>query len=361
MRTPQCGEAYQVCVHLVKAAASEQRHYWKVPGKPWIVLCAGCHARYSNRSSVEVDGAVRRLSTTPELDPQSSIAVHEHSPTPIGASDAQTSRAAASTLDLQLPDDVRSLRRRVDDLRLDVLLPVQDYSPQAAANKVKRLLSVHRDLQQRLNASNPVNPIMRTELDLIQVSLARVEATTRLAEVTRKHVLKLSGESRRLLKRTLSQPFSGYYYRRRVYRRLIRERDDLISLITHQSLPSSYLPPVWTVALGETFPALQLRYGSPLSDAEMRRITSGVPLADLAPLAVAVESCACDICVSGRKNGAMETEAYLAVLSSCACAYCKFCRTMLWKIDVTKLEHAPAYRDAMLLLRHRLGGPSSLN
>ena len=31
------------------------------------------------------------------------------------------------------------------------------------------------------------------------------------------------------------------------------------------------------------------------------------------------------------------------------------------KIDVTKLEKAPAYRDAMLLLRHRLGGPSSLN
>ncbi|PSM30821.1 hypothetical protein BVG81_008550 [Haliangium sp. UPWRP_2] len=308
-----------------------------------------------------MSGAARRLSTTPELDPQSAVAVHEHALTPSAASDAQRSQAAVSTHDPQLPDDVLSLRRRVDDLRLDVLLPAQDYSPTAAASKVKRLLVLYQELRQRLDASNPVNAIIRTQLDLIHVSLARVEATTRLAEVTRKHVLKLSGESRRLLKRTLSQPFSGYYYRRRVYRRLIRERDDLISLITHQSLPSSYLPPVWTVALGETFPALQLRYGSPLSDAEMRRITSGVPLADLAPLAVAVESCACDICVSGRKNGAMETEAYLAVLSSCACAYCKFCRTMLWKIDVTKLEHAPAYRDAMLLLRHRLGGPSSLN
>jgi hypothetical protein len=31
------------------------------------------------------------------------------------------------------------------------------------------------------------------------------------------------------------------------------------------------------------------------------------------------------------------------------------------RMYVTKLEHAPAYRDAMLLLRHRLGGPSSLN
>ena len=361
MRTPKLGDVYQVCVHLVKAAASEQRHYWKVLGKPWIVLCAGCHARYSNRLSVEMSGAVRRLSTTPELGPQSTVAVYEHALTPSAACDAQRSQAAVSTHDPQLPDDVLSLRRQVNDLRLDVLLPVQDYSPTAAASKVKRLLVLYQELRQRLDASNPVNPIMRTELDLIQVSLARVEATTRLAEVTRKHMLKLSGEARRLLQRTLSQPFSGYYYRRRVYRRLIRERDDLISLITHQSLPSSYLPPVWTVALDETFPALQLRYGSPLSDAEMRRLTSGVPLADLAPLAVAVESCACDICVSGRKNGAMETEAYLAVLSSCACAYCKFCRTMLWKIDVTKLEHAPAYRDAMLLLRHRLGGPSSLN
>ena len=87
-----------------------------------------------------------------------------------------------------------------------------------------------------------------------------------------------------------------------------------------------------------------------MSDAALRRITSDVPLADLAPLALAVESRACDICVSGRKNGAMETEAYLAVLSSCTCAYCTFCRTMLWKIDVTKLEHAPRLprRDAAL-------------
>lgn len=310
MRTPQCGEAYQVCVHLVKAAASEERHYWKVPGKPWIVLCAGCQARYSNRSSVEMSGAVRRFSTAPELDPQSASAVHEHALTPSAASDSQTSQAASSVADLQLTDDVLSLRRRVDDLRLDVLLPAQDYSPTAAASKVKRLLVLYRELRQRLDASSPVNSIMRTELDLIHVSLARVEATTRLAEVTRKHVLKLSREAQRLHKRTLSQPFSGYYYRRRVYRRLIRERDDLLSLITHQSLPSSYLPPVWTVALNETFPALHLRYGSPMSDAELRRITSDVLLADLAPLAVAVESCACDICVSGRKNGAMETEAY---------------------------------------------------
>ena len=50
-----------------------------------------------------------------------------------------------------------------------------------------------------------------------------------------------------------------------------------------------------------------------MSDAALRRITSDVPLADLAPLALAVESRACDICVSGRKNGVMETEAYRSV------------------------------------------------
>ena len=73
---------------------------------------------------------------------------------------------------------------------------------------------------------------------------------------------------------------------------------------------------MWAVALNEAFPALHLRYGSPMSDAALRRITSDVPLADLAPLALAVESCACDIRVSGRKNGAMETEAYLAFRNS---------------------------------------------
>lgn len=45
--------------------------------------------------------------------------------------------------------------------------------------------------------------------------------------------LKLSREAQRLLNRTPNQPFNGYYYRRCVYRHLIRERDDLISLITH--------------------------------------------------------------------------------------------------------------------------------
>ncbi len=361
MRTPKLGDVYQICVHLVKAAASEERHYWDAPGKPWIVLCAGCHARYANRSSVEMSGALKRISTLIAVDPQSARSVHSHAATPVAASDAQASPAGTRMLDAQLADEVTSLHRRVDELRLDVLLPAHNYSPQAAAAKAKHLHMLHQDLQQRLDASQPMNSITRTELGMILESLVRVEATTGLAEMTSKHVQKLSREAQSLLKRTLSQPYSGYYYRRRVYRRLVRERDDLISLITHQCLPSSYVPPVWTVALNETFPALQLRYGSPLSDAELRRITSGVPLADLGPLAVAVESCACDICVSGRKDGAMETEAYLAVLSSCTCAYCKFCRTMLWKIDVTKLEHAPAYRDAMLLLRHRLGGPSSLN
>ena len=32
-----------------------------------------------------------------------------------------------------------------------------------------------------------------------------------------------------------------------------------------------------------------------------------------------------------------------------------------WEIDVRKLEKAPAFRDAMLLLRSILGGPSWLN
>ena len=264
-------------------------------------------------------------------------------------------------LDAQLADQVTSLHRRVDELRLDVLLPAHNYSPQAAAAKAKRLHMFHQDLQERLDASQPMNGIMRTELEMIQESLVRIEATTGLVEMTSKRVRKLSRETQSLLKRTRSQPFAGYYYRRRVYRRLIRERDDLIALITHQSLPSSCLPTVWTITLNETFPALDLRYGSPLSDAELRRITSDVPLADLAQLAVAVEHCACDICISGRKDGAMEIEAYLAVLETCSCAYCKFCRAMLWRIDVTKLEHAPAYHDAMQLLRHRLGGPSSLN
>lgn len=361
MRTPKLGDVYQVCVHLVKAAASAERHYWDVPGKPWIVLCAGCHVRYSNRSSVEMSGAVGRISTLLEFDPQSARSVHGHAATPVAASVAQASPAGTSTPDAQLADEVTSLHRRVNELRLDVLLPAHNYSPQAAAAKAQPLHMLHQDLQRRLDVGQPVNAIMRTELDMIQEWLGRIEATTALADMTSKRVRKLSREAQRLLKRTLSQPFGGYYYRRRVYRRLIRERDEVIALITHQNLPSSCLPTVWTITLKETFPALDLRYGSPMSDAEMRRITSDVPLADLAPLAVAVEHCACDICISGRKDGAMEIEAYLTVLETCSCAYCKFCRTMLWKIDVTKLEHAPAYRDAMLLLRHRLGGPSSLN
>jgi len=361
MRTPQCGEAYQVCVHLVKAAASEERHYWDVPGKPWIVLCVGCHARYSKRSSVEMSGAVQRFSESPEFAPQTAGAVHAHAGNPIAKSNAQPPPAATSIPNPQLADDVISLHCRVNALRLDVLIPAPNYSPHATAKEVKRLRVSHQDLQQRLDASPPVNQSTRKELDMIHEALARVEAYTRLAEQTRKRVLRLTREAQRLQKRTLSQPLHSYFYRRRVYRRLVRERDDLLSLITLQSLPNSYWPSGWPVVLSDTFFALERRYGSPLSDAELRRVASHVSLADLAPLAVAVEHCPCDICVSGRRGGAMEIEAYLAVLKSCTCAYCKFCRTTLWKIDVSKLEKAPAYRDAMLILRHRLGGPSSLN
>ncbi len=361
MRTPKHGDAYQVCVHLVDEPPSMERNYWDIPGKPWIVLCSACHARYSGRAPVELSGTLRWFSSLPELGTPPACAVHTHAVMPTAASEARIPWGAAPRSDLQLDDDVMALRRCVEELRLEVLLPPPDYAPHDAAHKGKRLRMLQQELQRRSDASTPVSLSTRVQFDMIDESLARIEAGTRLAEQTRKRLLKLTRVAQRLLKRALAQPFSGYFYRRRVYRRLVRERDDVISLITLQGLPRSYLPSGWMLTLSGTFSALERRYGSPLSDAELRRIVSCVPLADLAPLAGALEHCSCGICEYGRQDRPMETEAFLAELSGCSCAYCKFCRMTLSKIDVSKLEKTPAYRDAMLVLRQRIGGPSSLN
>lgn len=361
MRTPRIGESYQVCVHLENSSPSVERHYWYVPGKPWITLCAACHGRYSDRSSVEVVAAVRLFSRAPEVDAQTVCAVHAHFVVPAATADGVAEQAAIPKLPWNRDPVVDALRQRVREVCREVLLPEWGCSPLESAKQIEWLRSRYLEEKQRIDAGQPVNLSATWQLCEIDSGLTRLESYIKLAEQTKTRMQKLMRRAKRLLDQTLQEPGRSYYYRRRVYRRLVREHDGLKTLGSSHNLPRWFWPQDWSSTLSATFSALQMRYGCPLSDAEIRRIVSQISLADLVPLPDVLEHCNCDICASGRKNVAMETDAYLAVLADCSCAYCKFCRTTLWKIDVTKLEKAPAYRDAMLLLRHRLGGPSSLN
>ena len=46
----------------------------------------------------------------------------------------------------------------------------------------------------------------------------------------------------------------------------------------------------------------------------------------------------------------------MAVFATCPCAFCKFTRTTMPKIDMSKLAKHPDLRDGILALRQRIGG-----
>ena len=361
MRTPKVGDSYQVCVHLESKEPKVERHFWYVPGKPWITLCAACHGRYSKRLSVDLLAEVRRIGSGQDGAAQEVRTVHAQAEDSPPASDEEATRAALLRLKPPIDRDVDALCRRVRVVCQAILLPEWGASPQDSFAQVGGLRTRYLAEKQRIQLSQPVSLSALWQLAEIDRALTRLEACIKLAEQTQQRVRKLMRQAKQLLDRTLRDPGVGYFYRRRIYRRLAREHDDLCSLVTIHNLRHELRPADWASTLSEMFSALSLRYGSPLSDAEIRRILCQFSPADIAPLASALQHCTCDICVSSRKNIAMETETYLTLLSNCPCPHCSFCRATLWKIDVTKLAKAPAYRDAMLLLRHRIGSPPALN
>lgn len=84
-RTPKKGETYQLCTHLT--AVGTGCHYWQVPGRqPWLVLCDACHASFSERKSVEIQGETFLLAEDIPIVPDSSC-IHHSKPGDVIADD----------------------------------------------------------------------------------------------------------------------------------------------------------------------------------------------------------------------------------------------------------------------------------
>lgn len=77
-REPRAGEPVQVCVHISRCPSGVEpdEHWWNVPNRPWIVLCAQCHADYQLRKGVEIYGAVFAVPEGVKLDAGTSCVTH---------------------------------------------------------------------------------------------------------------------------------------------------------------------------------------------------------------------------------------------------------------------------------------------
>jgi hypothetical protein len=83
--TPKKGEPYQLCTHLTVTRTG--CHYWQVPGRqPWLVLCEACHASFSERKSVEIQGETFLLAEDIPIVPDSSC-IHHSKPGDVIADD----------------------------------------------------------------------------------------------------------------------------------------------------------------------------------------------------------------------------------------------------------------------------------
>lgn len=354
MRTPKRGEACQVCVHLADEAAATEKHYWRLPRRQWLLLGTTCHTSYSKRAAVNVDALLRLFSSTPDLGPSAAEALHVATRNPPRCIPSPTSRPPQPFL----PDEFAlvMLRLSVQDVTMSMVLPSRSWSlPEVR----KRLRSLRARFQRRRQAHEqgvPSSPRALSQLSEIERELTHIEARLRLVLRTRRQMVVLIRRAQRLLARTLSKPAGGYFYRRRTYRKLLRERQVLASLLWAMNVQDSIFPPDILSAMQDTFVALQHRYGMPLSDAAMRRMVSQIPLADVAELAIALQHCECRACVHARKNTPIDDELDMAVFATCPCAFCKFARTTMPKIDMSTLTKHPDLRYAILALRQRIGG-----
>jgi len=115
--------------------------------------------------------------------------------------------------------------------------------------------------------------------------------------------------------------------------------------------------------LADTFQDLHFFYGSPLSDAALRRFIRQLPIsfADLPLFGAALRTCDCAVCIYARKGVPMTQEIGDAALADCRCAFCKLCRLYVSRIDPDLFVETPDLREALLAFRERLGEPRYLN
>lgn len=356
MRTPKRGEAYQVCVHLADEAAAAEKHFWRLPRRQWLVLCTACHTSYLKRTAVNVDALLRLFASTPDLGPSAAEALHVATRKPPRCMPSPSSRPPQPFP----PDEFAlvMLRLSVQDVTMSMVLPSRSWSLPEVRKRLRSLRAQYEKQRQAYEQGSQGNPraLSRLSLSEIDRELSHIEARLRIVLRTRRQMVVLIRRAQRLLARTLSQPASGYFYRRRVYRKLMRERQMLASLLWAMNAQDSIFPPDLVSAMQDTLRALQHRYGMPLSDAAMRRMVSQTPLADVAELANAMQHCECRACIHARKNTPLDDELDMAVFATCPCAFCKFARTTMPKIDMSTLTKHPDLRDGILALRQRIGG-----
>lgn len=87
------------------------------------------------------------------------------------------------------------------------------------------------------------------------------------------------------------------------YRRPVRQRQDLAALLWLQAMPTAPEPTLMS-DLADAFVDLQFFYGSPLSDAALRRFIRQllISLADLPLIGAALRTCDCAVCIYTRKG-----------------------------------------------------------
>ena len=353
MRTPKRGEAYQVCVHLADEAAAAEKHYWRLPQKRWLMLCATCHTSYSKRTAVNVEALLRLFSSTPDLGPAAAEAIHVATRNPPSRILSLNSRSPQP--EPQADFALLKLRLSVQEVTMSMFLPSRIWLLPEVRKRLRSLRANYRK-QQRTHETDPANPHVLSQLSEIDRALTHIELRVHVVLRTRRQLAVVIRQAQRLLARTLSKPFGGYFYRRRIFRKLMRERQMLASLLWAMNVQDSILPADLTSAMQDTFVALQRRYGMPLSDAAMRRMVGQTPLADVAELASALQHCECRACIHARKNTPLDDELDMAALATCPCAFCKFTRTTMPKIDMGALAKHPDLRDGILALRQQIGG-----
>lgn len=359
MPTKTDWERYRFCAHLLSDRSIRERHYCAAGEGEWLCLCVACHAAQGQGQAIELANDTHRLlaKTRDGLD-------ETGSPRP---SCTQAARHA------QIEDwfRVRATRTDTDDEFEQIALLAQllkmsltgspgEWSP---AQMAGRILALRERMARALAVAerDQQTPPSR-DAQMVTNTVQWVQERITLAQEADKRCQRLLRQARRLLTATRTEPWRAFYYRRGTYRRLVRQRRDLDVILQLLGMPVPAQPTLLR-DLAETFQGLQFYYGTPLSDAALRRLFKRLPvsLADIPLLVASLRTCDCVLCVYMRSGAPFSKEASEAALTDCACAACKVSRVCLLHIDPDLFAKAPDARDALLALRKRLGDTRFLN
>ena len=298
MRKPR---GKRLCAHLTVNSCSSG-YCWRVGRREDLLLCEACHRTFAEGGCVRVDAIIGFVA-----EPAS----HYKNP-PASASYVLEQRQYPKPSALAI--EAHSIAMESSRLAAKVAMPWPGHDWRLSGEsrswrQLKRRIDRHPD------KAGPVLQSAAEKLEWVRQRLAWTRQTIRGFQ-------NLVRRAERLLRLALAEPGQAILYRRRAYRKLKRELDQIARLLFALTVPLSHLGDYQARGTA-AFEALAYLFGGRLTDAQLVAVIARTQSSLGAEAVQAYLSCECLICKAARDLRVLTPSQEAETLSSCSCGLCR--------------------------------------